>query len=233
MNLIMYGEKLYLHPNFKKIKMKKNLILLLLLFVCISGFSQDNSDPFPQDVDKKHEITANALTLIVSEWLDFSYEYLINEESSFGVDLQFGLDSNDDFDSYRTFSITPNYRRYFSNKYARGFFVEAFGDIEMSMCSFEIRHPVVQHRQVEIHDSPEHGVAILGKTLQRLVEVLDGQRVFVPVQGHAEAVTDADDVDPRTLSPSRAHGLAHGHHDQPLARGFLRGEVRDCKFGSA
>lgn len=127
MNLIMYGEKLYLHPNFKKIKMKKNLILLLLLFVCISGFSQDNSDPFPQDVDKKHEITANALTLIVSEWLDFSYEYLINEESSFGVDLQFGLDSNDDFDSYRTFSITPNYRRYFSNKYARGFFVEAFG----------------------------------------------------------------------------------------------------------
>lgn len=127
MNLIMYGEKLYLHPNFKKIKMKKNLILLLLLFVCISGFSQDNSDPFPQNVDKKHEITANALTLIVSEWLDFSYEYLINEESSFGVDLQFGLDSNDDFDSYRTFSITPNYRRYFSNKYARGFFVEAFG----------------------------------------------------------------------------------------------------------
>lgn len=127
MNLIMYGEKLYLHPNFKKIKMKKNLILLLLLFVCISSFSQDNSDPFPQDVDKKHEITANALTLIVSEWLDFSYEYLINEESSFGVDLQFGLDSNDDFDSYRTFSITPNYRRYFSNKYARGFFVEAFG----------------------------------------------------------------------------------------------------------
>lgn len=110
----------------KKLKMKKILITLLLC-VSISGFAQDKSDLFPQDVDKKHEFTANALTLIVSEWIDVSYEYLINEESSFGVDLQFGLDSNDDFDSYRTFSITPNYRRYFSNKYARGFFVEAFG----------------------------------------------------------------------------------------------------------
>jgi len=27
----------------------------------------------------------------------------------------------------RNFSITPNYRVYFSNKYARGFFVEGFG----------------------------------------------------------------------------------------------------------
>lgn len=105
----------------------KKIITTFLLCICISGFAQDKSDALPQDVDKKHELTANALTLIVSEWIDLSYEYLINEESSFGVDVQFGLDSNDDFDSYRTFSITPNYRRYFSNKFARGFFVEAFG----------------------------------------------------------------------------------------------------------
>lgn len=105
----------------------RKLLLALLLCTSILGFGQEKEIEFPQDVDKKHELTANALTLIVSEWVDVSYEYLINEESSFGVDIQFGLDSNDDFDSYRTFSITPNYRRYFSNKYARGFFVEAFG----------------------------------------------------------------------------------------------------------
>ena len=30
-------------------------------------------------------------------------------------------------DEYRTFSITPYYRHFFSKKYAQGFFVEAFG----------------------------------------------------------------------------------------------------------
>ena len=111
--------------NHKNLNMKKLLPILLFCFSTVA-FAQE--DPlFPQDTDKKHEVTVNALTLIVSEWIDVSYEYLINEESSFGVDLQFGLDGNDDFDTYRTFSVTPNYRRYFSSKYARGFFVEAFG----------------------------------------------------------------------------------------------------------
>lgn len=104
--------------------MKK--ILPILLF-CVSTIAFSQEDTLPQDTDKKHEITINALTLIVSEWVDLSYEYLINKESSFGVDLQFGLDDTNDFDTYRTFSVTPNYRRYFSNKYARGFFIEGFG----------------------------------------------------------------------------------------------------------
>jgi hypothetical protein len=33
----------------------------------------------------------------------------------------------DGLDEYRTFSITPYYRHFFSKKYAQGFFVEAFG----------------------------------------------------------------------------------------------------------
>ena len=107
----------------------KKLIAITLLFTSTFAFSQDDS--LPQDTNKKHEITINALTLIVSEWADISYEYLINEESSFGIDLQFGLDSNDDFDTYRTFSVTPNYRRYFSNKYARGFFIEGLSLIHI------------------------------------------------------------------------------------------------------
>ena len=101
---------------------------IALVILCIySTISNAQEDLIPQDTDKKNEITLNALTLIASGLVDVSYEYLINKEASFGVDLQFGFDENYDFDSYRNFSITPNYRVYFSNKYARGFFIEGFG----------------------------------------------------------------------------------------------------------
>lgn len=100
----------------------KKLAPFLFLFLSLGVFAQEE-DQEP----KKHELTMNALTLIASEWIDVSYEYLINEESSFGVDLQFGLDDNSNADGFRKFSITPNYRRYFSGKYAKGFFLEAFG----------------------------------------------------------------------------------------------------------
>ena len=101
---------------------------IALVILCIySTISNAQEDLIPQDTDKKNEITLNALTLIASGWIDVSYEYLINKEASFGVDIQFGFDENGNFDSYRNFSITPNYRVYFSNKYARGFFIEGFG----------------------------------------------------------------------------------------------------------
>ena len=112
--------------------MKKTTILLLCFLTTILNAQQDS---FPQDTDKKNEITLTPLVLIVSGWADISYEYLINNKSSFGVDVQFN-DNKKIFDSdgdsvpnrdYRNFSITPNYRVYFSNKYARGFFVEGFG----------------------------------------------------------------------------------------------------------
>ena len=112
--------------------MKKTMILLLCFLTTILNAQQDS---FPQDTDKKNEITLTPLVLLVSGWADISYEYLINNKSSFGVDVQFN-DNKKIFDSdgdsvpnrdYRNFSITPNYRVYFSNKYARGFFVEGFG----------------------------------------------------------------------------------------------------------
>ncbi|MDP3314264.1 DUF3575 domain-containing protein [Lutibacter sp.] len=66
--------------------------------------------------------------LIGFKWVDFSYENLLNEESSIGVGLLFSLDSDiGSIDEYRNFSLTPYYRFFFSNKYAQGFFVEAFG----------------------------------------------------------------------------------------------------------
>jgi len=104
----------------------KKITLILLTCFSLSAFSQEKT--YQQDVDKKHEVKLNVLGLLTSEWIDASYEYLINEESSFGIALQFGLDDNNVItDTYRTFSVTPYYRRYFSKKYARGFYVEGFG----------------------------------------------------------------------------------------------------------
>lgn len=109
--------------------MKRITLLIALLFVTVLSTAQEKEDQPMQDVNKKHEVKINALSLIGFDWLDVSYEYLINNESSFGVALlvSLGDDESDITDFYKTFSITPYYRFYFSNKYARGFFVEGFG----------------------------------------------------------------------------------------------------------
>jgi len=111
----------------------KNVILVIALFVSMVGFSQETEEK----IERSHELKVNAFNLIVFKSVDFSYEYLIDSESSFGASLFFNLqDSNDDSydDSYddgpyydEKFAFTPYYRRYFSSKYAWGFFIEAFG----------------------------------------------------------------------------------------------------------
>ena len=67
--------------------------------------------------------------LIIFKWFDVSYERILNEESTFGVGVLVSLDPDydDGIEEYRTFSITPYYRHFFSKKYAQGFFVEGFG----------------------------------------------------------------------------------------------------------
>lgn len=103
--------------------MKKLLNFLAIFFIVISTFAQDD---ISNDIDK-HELKLNATNLIIFSYLDGAYEHLINEESSFGVNLLFSFSDDEIFDEYRTFSITPYYRQYFSKKYAKGFFVEGFG----------------------------------------------------------------------------------------------------------
>ena len=94
----------------------------------IISYAQVNSEmenpEFPQDIEKKHEVKINALTLLASKWIDVSYENLLTEESSFGVATTLNTDTGETDLQY---SLTPYYRRYFSNKFARGFFVEGFG----------------------------------------------------------------------------------------------------------
>ncbi len=111
--------------------MKKLLFVLALLFVVFSKAQEVEVDVLPQDQDKHHEVNFNALNLIAFKWFDVSYEYLLNEESSFGISAQMALDPEVyGFDSNkRKYAITPYYRHFFSKKYARGFFVEAFGSL--------------------------------------------------------------------------------------------------------
>ena len=96
----------------------------MLLFVVTFSVAQEKKEIYPQDVNKKHELKINALTLLLAKWIDVSYERLIDEESSFGTAVTINTDS---FETDLNYAITPYYRRYFSGKFARGFFVEGFG----------------------------------------------------------------------------------------------------------
>ena len=100
--------------------MKKITLSALLFIVSISLFAQENEI-------KRNELKINMSNLIGFKWFDVSYERLLNEEASIGVGTLFSLDNESEgLDEYRTFSITPYYRQFFSSKYAQGFFVEAF-----------------------------------------------------------------------------------------------------------
>ena len=104
----------------------KQSILLLTLLCTLMSFSQETTNDF--DTSKRDEIKLNMTNLIGFKWFDVGYERIINEESSFGVGALISLGDNSDtgLDEYRTFSMTPFYRHFFSKKYAQGFFVEAF-----------------------------------------------------------------------------------------------------------
>ena len=105
--------------------MKKPILVLALLisFVSFAQNGEENDIVLPQN-----ELRINMTNLIAFKWVDISYERVLNEESAIGVSTLFSLDSDaDGLDEYRTFSFTPYYRHFFSKKYAKGFFVEAFG----------------------------------------------------------------------------------------------------------
>lgn len=102
----------------------RTLLLSLSLLLSANLLAQDMD---ANGIMPKHELKLNATNLIVAAYLDGAYEYLLNEESSVGVGLLLGLGEDDILDGYRTFSLTPYYRQFFSKGYAKGFFVEGFG----------------------------------------------------------------------------------------------------------
>lgn len=99
--------------------MKKLLVSLVLIATTFTVFAQSENS--------QNELKINMSNLIGFKWLDVGYERILNEESSIGFGTLISLDnSSQGLDEYRTFSLTPYYRHFFSDKYAQGFFVEAF-----------------------------------------------------------------------------------------------------------
>lgn len=106
----------------------KKALLVFVLILSIS-FTQAQEKETNIIEENRDELRINMTNLIIFKWADFTYERILNEESSIGVGLLFSLDGDGDtdvLDAYRTFSITPYYRHFFSNQYAEGFFVEGF-----------------------------------------------------------------------------------------------------------
>ena len=102
----------------------KKITLFFVLLISTISIAQEKEEKYPQDINKKAEVKINALTVLAAKWIDISYERLIDEESSFGMAVTINTDTSL---SSLNYSLTPYYRRYFSEKYARGFFIEGFG----------------------------------------------------------------------------------------------------------
>lgn len=146
--------------------MKKYFFSTALFIVSLLAYSQEATPDLSQD---KNEIKINATNLIAFAFLDGSYEYLINEESSFGVGLLFSFSDNDINDEYRTFSLTPYYRQYFSKGYAKGFFVEGFAMLNTGEDDFFDFDEITQtgSTRLENYTDVALGISIGGKFLTK------------------------------------------------------------------
>lgn len=144
----------------------KNLIVIVFLLVTGIIFAQNDNV-----LIKKNEIKGNAFNIIVFKAADFSYEYLIDSESSVGASILINLqDSDSDNGPYynEKFAFTPFYRRYFSSKYAWGFFLETFGMINVQDEYDSFYYDYVPYPEATIHSDGNStnvalGISIGGK----------------------------------------------------------------------
>ncbi|MFD2822775.1 DUF3575 domain-containing protein [Lacinutrix iliipiscaria] len=162
--------------------MKKALLGLLLLTSFIS-FSQVSEQ---EEKVKRSEIKANAFNLILFKSLDFSYEYLLDSESSVGASVLINLrdtDSGEDVFYNEKFAFTPYYRRYFSSKYAWGFFIEAFGmfNVQDDTVDEYLYNEITNDYEYTFNDETSNnlafGIAVGGKFVSKkgfLFEVFGG-----------------------------------------------------------
>jgi hypothetical protein len=111
----------------------KKIILLITLALGYSSYAQETAKP-PEEsssssiIDEKHEVKLGAIKLIAGGIVEGTYEYIYNEDFTFGASVLGNLDSGGN-DYPENFSITPFARFYFneSREYgAKGFFVEGF-----------------------------------------------------------------------------------------------------------
>jgi len=106
--------------------MKKTIFFAVMLFSLIVVKAQDHNNTAVYQFEKKNDVKLNAY-LISLGLFEITYERNINENSSFGIVGLYTFSQK--YDEDVNYQITPFYRRYFSKKYASGFFAEGFATI--------------------------------------------------------------------------------------------------------
>jgi len=101
--------------------MWKIILSITLFLITFNTIAQE------EEKQSNNEIKLNVAYLIAGI-PEIGYEYILNEESSVGVDLMFSIDNDIDF----KFAFTPYYRFFFGEKRAAGFFVEGFGMVNVT-----------------------------------------------------------------------------------------------------
>jgi len=101
----------------------KKIVLVVAFLSVYTGFSQEF-----ENMPKNNELSLNTYELIALKRFEISYERILNEESSFGISVLKSLQQpkKEEYIFGRDLSITPYYRHFFSDGYARGFFMDAF-----------------------------------------------------------------------------------------------------------
>ncbi|WP_271406814.1 DUF3575 domain-containing protein [Tenacibaculum soleae] len=103
--------------------MKKTILVTAMLFSLIVVKAQDQNSNTVHQFEKKNDVKFNAYLTSLGLF-EMTYERNINENSSFGIVGLYAFSQKHDEDV--NYQITPFYRRYFSKKYASGFFTEGF-----------------------------------------------------------------------------------------------------------
>lgn len=98
--------------------MKKTILSALLLALSSFAFAQQ-IDSLKKGALGNNELKLN-LPLAIAGIPEINYERILKDDMSVGVAVLFGIED----DSEYKFGIIPNYRIYFGNKKANGFFIE-------------------------------------------------------------------------------------------------------------
>ncbi len=126
--------------------MKKLIIPVFAFLLASTAFAQEEDLTDSQQrlnnftAVKKHELSLDVVAAIAGLGINPRYEYVLGRYSGVGIDLNIGIEDDDDsFDFIEKFSVTPYYRQYFFSKEdygAKGFYGEGF----LKVYSFEDRY---------------------------------------------------------------------------------------------
>lgn len=98
--------------------MKKTILSALLLAICGFAFAQQ-TDSLKKGALGNNELKLN-LAYTIGGFPELNYERILKDDMSVGVAVLVALEEDYEYQ----FAFIPNYRIYFGNKKANGFFIE-------------------------------------------------------------------------------------------------------------